>query len=109
MSIQYDGISYEVKRVKPGLLLAHSDHVTGEIIEYFVSTEQAEELRKQLDEALKDPLEGYGLPWDYAAKTNWLRTIDLAIVAGPGQGTIARAFASLSEAEQREFLMRGLS
>lgn len=70
---------------------------------------EAENLRKQIDEALKDPLEGYGLPWDYAAKTNWLRTIDLAIVAGPGQGTIARAFASLSEAEQREFLMRGLT
>jgi len=69
---------------------------------------EAEELRKQLEEALKDPLEGYGLPWKYNGD-DWLAKPNGACPSVPQQGTLARAFASLSEAEQREFLMRGLA
>jgi len=70
---------------------------------------EAEELRKQLDEALKDPLEGFELPWNYAIQIRWLWNTSHTSVPTSGQETLARAFASLNEAEQREFLMRGLT
>jgi len=67
----------------------------------------AEELRKQLDEALKDPLDGYGLPWRMNDRGTTVDVNGYAINDKPWE-TYWRAITTLSEAEQREFLMRGL-
>lgn len=109
MSIQHDGFSYDVEMTKRGLLLSRRDHCSGEIIQYPISAEQGEDLRKQLEDALKDPLEELLLPWGVGTDGWFTQADGRSGLRGKAADTLAKAFASLSEAEQREFLMRGLS
>jgi len=107
MSIQHDGFSYDVERSKGGLTLSRRDHCSGEIIQYPISAEQGEDLCKQLKDALKDPLEGLGLPWEWNISTP-TKTGGTDTTVSEDH-LILRTFCALSDAEQREFLMRGLA